>query len=95
MHQLILKSTAIQMAKDAYNWYEEQQNNLGEIFLESLDDCFKRIESHPKANRKIKKNYRQARLRKFPYVVIYEILKTDIVVFSIFHTSRDPRKKFK
>lgn len=37
MYQLILKPGAILMAKDAYNWYEEQRQGLGEIFLEELD----------------------------------------------------------
>jgi len=37
MHHLILKANAIQMAKDAYDWYEEQQIDLGELFLASLN----------------------------------------------------------
>ena len=94
MHHLILKSAAIKIAKNAYDWYESQQNNLGEIFLASLNDCFSRVQFQPKANSKIKKNYRQARLKKFPYVVVYEIIKEEIIVFSIFHTSRDPKNKY-
>ena len=82
------------MAKNAYDWYESQQNNLGEIFLASLNDCFSRVQFQPKANSKIKKNYRQARLKKFPYVVVYVIIKEEIIVFSIFHTSRDPKNKY-
>ena len=94
MHQLILKPAAIKMAKDAYDWYEDQQTDLGELFLASLNDCFKRVQIQPKANIKIKKNYRQARVRKFPYVVVYEIIKNDIIVYSVFHTSRDPKNKY-
>ena len=94
MYQLILKPAAIQMAKDAYDWYEEQQNNLGEVFLSALNDCLTRIRQYPKANSKIKKNYRQARIKKFPYVVVYEIIRNEIVVFSIFHTRRNPKNKY-
>lgn len=94
MHHLILKPAAIQMAKDAYDWYESQQDNLGEIFLASLSDSLKRVKLQPNANSKIKKNYRQARLKKFPYVVVYEIIRKEIIVFSIFHTSRDPKNKY-
>ncbi len=43
------------MAKDAYDWYEEKQIGLGELFLASLNDCFTRIQIQPKANSKIKK----------------------------------------
>ena len=82
------------MAKDAYDWYEEQQNDLGELFLASLNDCFTRIRLHPKAHSKIKKNYRQARVRKFHFVVVYEIIKNEIIVFSVFYTSRNPKNKY-
>ena len=94
MHHLILKPNAIKMAKDAYDWYEVQQNDLGELFLASLNDCFTRIKLYPKANSKVKKNYRQARIKKFPYVVVYEVINTDIVVLSVFHTSRNPKNKY-
>lgn len=83
------------MARDAYDWYEEQRKGLGEIFLAELDACYKKIQNNPTANSKVKRNYRQGRLIMFPYVVVYEIMRTDIVVLSVFHTRRDPRHKFK
>jgi hypothetical protein len=33
--------------QEAYNWYEDQQVDLGEKFLLALDDAFARIASHP------------------------------------------------
>ena len=83
------------MAKDAYDWYEEQRQGLGEIFLAELDNCYKKLQSRPAASSKIKKNYRQARLKHFPYVIVYEIIRTDVVVLSVFHTRRNPKHKFK
>jgi hypothetical protein len=32
MPQLIVKPRAIKMAQEAYDWYEEQQQGLGELF---------------------------------------------------------------
>jgi hypothetical protein len=32
-------------------------------------------------------------LVKFPFVIIYEIIETEIIIYSVFHTSRDPEKK--
>lgn len=83
------------MAKDAYDWYEEQRQGLGEIFLDELDNCYKKLESNPASSPKIMKNYRQARLKRFPYVILFEIIKTDVVVLSVFHTKRNPKNKFK
>ncbi len=95
MYQFILKPRAVLMSKDAYDWYEEQQRGLGEIFLTELDNCYRKLQLQPAANSKVEKNYRQVRLRRFPYVIVYEIIKTDIVVFSVFHTRRSPKHKFK
>jgi hypothetical protein len=82
------------MAKEAYEWYEEQQAGLGDLFLKELDSCYDKIEIWPSAYAKVKKNFRQIILKKFPYVVVFEIFENNVVVYAIFHTSRSPRKKF-
>lgn len=95
MYQLILKHRAITMAKQAYEWYEDKNTGLGEVFLLELDSCYKKLEAQPTYYRKLKKNFRQLQLKRFPYVVVYEIMKTKVVVFAVFHTSRNPKEKFK
>jgi mRNA-degrading endonuclease RelE of RelBE toxin-antitoxin system len=95
MQPLIIKPRAIGMAKEAYDWYEQQSKGLGEIFLSELNTCYKKIEAQPAFYSKAKKNFRQLRLKRFPYVVVYEILKSEVVVFAVFHTSRNPKYKFK
>lgn len=95
MYQVILKPGAIKTAKEAYEWYNGQQPGLGTTFLRELRDCRDNLESRPEAYQKIKKNYRQLVLHTFPYVIVYEIVKNDVVVYAVFHTSRNPSKKFK
>ena len=95
MHPLIIKPGAIGMAREAYDWYELQSKGLGEIFLAELNNCYKKIEAQPTFYSKAKKNFRQIRLKRFPYLVIYQILKSEVVVFAVFHTSRNPKSKFK
>jgi plasmid stabilization system protein ParE len=51
--------------------------------------------SHPEYFGKIRKNVRQAALKRFPYVIVYEIIKAEVVVFAVFHTRRNPKLKFK
>lgn len=95
MHALIIKSRATSMMQEAYQWYEQQKQGLGEEFLTELDSYYARLQSHPEYFGKIKKNFRQAALKRFPYVIVYEIIKTEVVVFAVFHTKRNPRLKFK
>jgi plasmid stabilization system protein ParE len=95
MYQLIIKPGAVEMAREAYDWYNEQQPGLGDTFLQELEKGFEKLESWADAYSKIKKNYRQLVLRTFPYVIVFEIIKNDVVVYAVFHTSRNPSKKFR
>jgi len=94
MYTIVIKPNAIDMTKDAYQWYEKQQLGLGNLFMRELDSCYDKLEMWPASYTKIKKNFRHILLKKFPYVIIYEIINNDVVVYAVFHTSRNPRKKF-
>lgn len=91
-YHLIIKEEARVEISDAYFWYEEKQIKLGERFLNRLGDCFTTIKSNPKIYTKKYKEMRQAIIDVFPFVVIYEIEKNNIVVFAVFNTHRDPKK---
>jgi plasmid stabilization system protein ParE len=95
VYQLIIRPYAIKMAENAYQWYEEQQNGLGDLFLLELENCYDKLVLFPVLYNKVRKDFRQIILKKFPYVVVYKIIEEKVVVYSVFHTSRNPRKKFK
>ncbi len=94
MYSLVFKPRAISMAKQAYDWYEEKQSGLGNIFFDELEACYDKIETWPTAYTKIKKDFRHIVLKTFPYVVVFKIIKQDVVIYAVFHTSQNPRKKF-
>ena len=94
MYSLIIKPRAILMTKDDYDWYEIQKTGLGEEFLDELEGVYHKLESHPEYFSKVKKNFRQIALKRFPFVIVYEIIKTEVVVFAVFHTSKNPKGKF-
>ena len=76
------------MARDAYQWYEGQRQGLGELFLTELDNCLKEIQITPAANGKVNKNYRQGKLLRFPYVIVYEIIRRDYCLIHLSHEKR-------
>jgi len=94
-YRLILKPEVEGDVEEAYNWYEDQKEGLGEEFLSELTEFYKKIESNPTSFSKAKRSYRQVALKRFPYVIVYEIVKTEIVIYAVFHTSRNPRNKLK
>jgi plasmid stabilization system protein ParE len=92
-YRVILKPGAEADIDDAYNWYEDQQLGLGKAFLDELVFYYKKLEAQPTSFHKVIKKYRQAALKRFPFVIVFEIEKTDVVIYSVFHTSRNPKNK--
>jgi plasmid stabilization system protein ParE len=80
---------------EAMRWYRQQRIGLEERFLEEVEACVAKAVEFPKRFRVVYKRFRQAPLDGFPFVIIYEVIEEDMVVFRVFHTSRDPKKKFK
>jgi hypothetical protein len=78
-------------------WYEEQVPGLGNRFLEKTKQKISQVENHPEYFGKIHGRFRQAKVDTFPYCIVFEFfpLKKIIHVVSIFHTKRNPRKKFR
>ncbi|MEC3964286.1 type II toxin-antitoxin system RelE/ParE family toxin [Flagellimonas halotolerans] len=80
---------------EAYLYYQEKRTGLGEEFLEHLDGYFERIVSNPKHFPKKRKPYREAFIKRFPFLIVYEIIKNKIIVYSVFNTWQNPEKKKK
>lgn len=95
MYRLEIRQNATRMMQESYRWYEEQQEGLGETFLSSLDIVFDKITTHPEYFSIIERQYRQIKLSRFPYVVVYEIIEERVIVYALFHTSRNPALKLR
>jgi plasmid stabilization system protein ParE len=92
-YHLIIKEEANQEIIDSYLYYENQSKDLGEKFLENLETYFDRIQKYPKHYPIKRKPYREVFVRNFPFLIIYEIIGNHIVVYAVFHTSRNPNNK--
>jgi hypothetical protein len=95
LYQLLIRPRAAKMTIDAYHWYEEQQTGRGWLFLHALDSFYEKLLITPNAYSKVKRNYRQTKLPGYPYLIIFEVQHTTVTVYSVFHTSRNPKEKFK
>lgn len=79
----------------SYEFYASIRLNLGEEFLNELSDCFKKIQSNSESFIMIENKFRQIVVKKFPFIILYEICSDKIVILKVFHTSQNPKKKFK
>lgn len=79
----------------AAGWYADKSHELNLKFIQQIEATLKSIRNNPKTFKKVYKNFRQAALKKFPYVIMYEHDSKTVIVFSVFHTSKHPHKKLK
>ena len=83
--------------EESAEWYEEQLDGLGERFSEtvyiSINTIIKAPVAFPKKNAKI----REFVLDDFPFIIVYEYKEKEnaIYILHIFHTSRNPKLKYK
>lgn len=94
-YSLEIKHEAVAEIEDAYYYYEEQKAGLGETLHKYLDRTFKAIIKTPSGFKKVSNERRQAVVKKFPFVIVYEVFENNIVVFAVFHTSRNPSDKIR
>jgi plasmid stabilization system protein ParE len=90
--ELIIVPEAFQDVEKAYGWYEDCRDGLGEEFLSCVDASIQKICRFPEIYPIIYKEYRRALVRRFPYAIFYEYEGGKIIVYSIFHTSKNPEK---
>jgi plasmid stabilization system protein ParE len=90
--ELIIAPEAQHDVDEAYSWYEDRRSGLGEEFLSCVDACIQAISRMPELYTRVHEEYRRALVRRFPYAIFYEYTSGKVIVFSIFHTSQDPKK---
>ncbi|WP_395056931.1 type II toxin-antitoxin system RelE/ParE family toxin [Flavobacterium sp.] len=92
-YELIIKEEASLEIIESYLFYESKSIGLGERFLNNLDVYFDRIQDFPEHYQIKRKPYREAFVKKFPFVIVYEILENETVIYAVFHSSRNPKEK--
>lgn len=76
---------------EAYAWYEEQRQGLGEGFLAAIRVVLDQIESAPEIDASIYRAVRRGRLKRFPYAVYYRVQPDRIAVIAVQHNKRNPK----
>lgn len=92
-YKLVFRPLATIEILEAYDWYELQKEGLGSDFLEELDRFIQQLLINPHTHSFYEATIRQGKINRFPYVVVYEVFETDIIVYSVFMAKQDPVKK--
>ena len=91
-YKIIILPAAEKDTIESHILYESQQYGLGERFLKSVEDSFKKLSQTPKFYSYINSNkdLRDIKIKNFPFVIIYQIVEDKVLVVRIFNTNRNP-----
>lgn len=96
-YEYIVEPKAQNEYDESILWYLERSLLATENFISTVDDAFLQICEFPYRWKNLYKNFYEYGLKKYPFHIIYTIddeMKT-IVIFSIYHQKRNPKKKYK
>jgi len=90
--RLIVRPEAEAEMVDAFDWYEDRVPGLGSEFLLCVDAVFNTILRNPQQFPHIHRIVRRALVRRFPYEVFFVEDDERVVVLSVFHAKRNPKR---
>jgi hypothetical protein len=77
---------------EASVWYGLQRPGLDEVFERAVNLTLNRILSYPESAPCVFREHRSAVVREFPYKIIYDIDREEIVVRAVWQAEQDPAK---
>lgn len=93
--QVLIPESVYEELNDVASYYEQLQENLGLKFLNDWEYTMKQLSVSPLIFQKKFKQFRVIQFNRFPFLIIYEIDKLDVVVYRLIHAKRKPNKRFK
>lgn len=85
----IVAQAEIQAATD---YYESKEPGLGLRFVAELDRAIKLILQFPTSWSPFSRRSRRYVLRRFPYHIIYSVQQDTVMIVTVVHQRRDPKR---
>lgn len=78
---------------ELFEYYHSINEDLGIRFYQAVDKALQKVIEAPEIFQIQTKNYRQILVKEFPYLIIFEIMETEIVIYTIFPAKSNPKNK--
>jgi toxin ParE1/3/4 len=76
---------------NSYEYYYNDSPKVADAFFQRINSSLETIKKTPFSFPEIYKSLRRFTVKKFPFVIYYQVVDYTIKVISIFHTSRNPK----
>jgi len=80
--------------EEVIEYYNLRSFEIEKKLVKEFEDLVALITVNPYLFRKRRKEYRLARFKKFPFLIVFEVKKDQIFVSKLIHTKRNPKKRF-
>jgi toxin ParE1/3/4 len=90
-YSLKIQQEAVLDIQEAFEWYEKQNENLGFLLIEEIENCYQKLSERPLNYTSINSRFRRIKLNRFPYLIIFEIEDFTVIINSLFHAKRKPK----
>jgi hypothetical protein len=88
-------SVADRELADAFTWYEQAQDGLGDALIDEVDRTVHRIARYPESCQVAGDGLRRVLVNRFPYGLWYAVEQDTLVVYAVAHLHRRPRYRLK
>jgi toxin ParE1/3/4 len=88
--RIVLSPEAEADALDAFRFYEARRDGLGERFRDHLGLALARLQLKPEEAPVVYRNLRRKLVRRFPFMVLYQLLPRILYVVATMHAKQDP-----
>lgn len=79
--------------EDSLECYSEINDTLPKRFYDNVLKNVLLLTKNPYLFQIKFDSFRELPLKKFPYVIVYEIIDNKVIIIAVFHTSKNPDKK--
>jgi hypothetical protein len=83
-------SVALTELRESSLQYEAKEKGLGFRFFQEVEQTIERILTTPEAWRRLSLRTRRCLVHNFPFGVLYQFKRTEILIVSIMDLRRDP-----
>ncbi len=96
MYVIILSARAVHEFKKGFLWYAKHSNVAADNFRHEMKAAQEQLEQRPKSFAKKSKLLREIHLKKYPFTIVFRVNddRKEVLITSVFHQSRNPKKKF-
>ena len=90
--ELIVGPEARSELRRARDWYQVRSRAIAQRFRRVVLETFEEIAESPEAWPTVHGGIRRALTRGFPYAVFYAVEPKSVVILSVLHQARSPRR---